>query len=256
MGGKPITCLNLATFPSGKLDDEVLGQIMAGGLEKITEAGAVLAGGHTIEGDEPVYGLSVTGIVHPDKIWKNSGAREGDVLILTKAIGSGVLLNANIKKWVSLPAMEACIESMTTLNKNAAEILSQFDIHGATDITGFGLTGHAYEMARGAGLQFHIEIDKIPVMAESLEMYRKGMSTGVNAQNRLLVEQYHVVEKEMPDWHREILYDPQTNGGLLVALPESEADEAMQKLHDGGVFDAARIGRVFHLTTNTYLVFK
>jgi len=142
MGGQPIACLNLVSFPSKKLPPEVLHKIVAGALSKITEAGAVLAGGHSVEDDEPKFGLSVTGIVHPDKFWTNQGAQPGDVLILTKPVGSGVLFNANLKKWVSKEAMDACLSILITLNRTAAEVMAGFDIHAATDVTGFGLAGH------------------------------------------------------------------------------------------------------------------
>jgi len=147
MGGKPITCINLAAFPSKKLGPEILQGIVAGALSKITESGAVLAGGHTIEDDEPKFGLAVTGIVHPKKYWSNAGAKPGDVLILTKPIGSGVLFNANLKGWVSEGALNECISTISTLNKTAAEIFSNFEIHAVKDITGFGLAGHGFERA-------------------------------------------------------------------------------------------------------------
>ncbi|MDP4858414.1 MAG: selenide, water dikinase SelD, partial [Desulfobacterales bacterium] len=153
MGGRPITCLNLAGFPSKKLGLDVLNQIVAGGLSKITEAGAVLAGGHTTEDEEPKYGLAVTGIVHPLRFWSNAGARPGDALVLTKPLGSGVLFNANLKGWVSTEALTECLTVITQLNRTAAEIMQGFEIHAATDITGFGLSGHAFEMARGSQVQ-------------------------------------------------------------------------------------------------------
>jgi selenide,water dikinase len=187
MGGRPVTCLNLVGFPSKKLEQDVLNQIVAGGLSKITEAGAVLAGGHTIDDDEPKFGLAVTGVVHPEKYWTNSGAQPGDRLILTKPIGSGVIFNANLKNWVSAAALSECLAIITELNKTAAEILQQFNVHAATDITGFGLAGHAYEMAAASGVCLQLEIDRVPIMDEALAMYERGMSTGVNRSIRQLV---------------------------------------------------------------------
>lgn len=256
MGGRPVTCLNLVGFPAGKLDQKILHRIVAGALSKITEAGAVLAGGHTTEDLEPKFGLSVTGIVHPDRYWANSGAKEGDLLILTKPLGSGVLFNANIKNLVSEAAMEACIETLTTLNRKAAEVMAEFAIHGATDITGFGIAGHGYEMATGSGVRLEIEMDALPVMAEALAMYEKGVSTGVNAYNRQMVEKGARFDRELPAWHREIVYDPQTSGGLMVSVPAEQAESLLAALHAGGVEDAKLIGRVTRRTDETCLVFR
>ncbi len=256
MGGRPVTCLNLVGFPAGKLDQEILHRIVAGALSKITEAGAVLAGGHTTEDLEPKFGLSVTGIVHPDRYWANSGAKEGDLLILTKPLGSGVLFNANIKKLVSTAAMEACIGTLTTLNRKAAEVMAEFTIHGATDITGFGIAGHGYEMAAGSGVRLEIEMDALPVMAEALKMYEKGVTTGVNAYNRQMVERHTRFDRKLPAWHREIVYDPQTSGGLMVSVPEEQAESLLDALHAGGVADAKLVGCVTRRTDEICLVFR
>lgn len=256
MGGRPVTCLNLAGFPSKKLDQETLNQIIAGGLSKITEAEAVLAGGHTIDDDEPKYGLAVTGIVHPDEYWTNTGARPGDILILTKPIGSGVLFNANLKNWVSSQALKQCLTVIKSLNKTAAEIMQEFEIHAATDITGFGLSGHAFEMASGSGVRLEFTIDDIPVMQEALEMYAKGVSTGVNRHNRQLVENHLRFEKNIPEWHREIVYDPQTSGGLMVAVPRSQGHELITALKAAGVEQSCIIGNVQKTHGTVSLVFK
>lgn len=244
MGGRPIAALNLASFPADQLPLETLGQIIAGALSKIHEAGATLVGGHTTEDEEPKFGLSVTGIVHPDKIWRNVGAQPGDKLILTKPIGSGVLFNANQKNWVSPEAMAACLEVITTLNKRAAEILGEYTIHACTDVTGFGLSGHAFGMAKGSGVTLHFNLETIPVMAEALEMYRKGMTTGVNLSNRALVHGHHHFQRDLPNWRKEIVYDPQTSGGLLVAVPEGEAESLLAALTEGGVPLASIVGEV------------
>lgn len=256
MGGRPITCLNLAGFPSKKLDAEFLNKIVAGGLTKITEAGAVLAGGHTIDDDEPKYGLSVTGIVHPQKYWTNAGAQPGDSLVLTKPIGSGVIFNANLKGWVSTAALDECIATITALSRVAAETMQSFDIHSTTDITGFGLAGHAFEMARGSQARLEISIDAVPLMREALEMYKRGMSTGVNSQNRQLVEKYLRFDRELPAWHAEIIFDPQTSGGLLISLPEQQSWKLVNALHQQGVGAARLIGRVDILEDETYLIIK
>jgi len=250
MGGVPITALNLVGFPSKDLPMAHLERIIAGALDKIHEAGAVLAGGHSTEDDEPKFGLSVTGTVHPDKVWKNSGARPGDALLLTKPLGSGVLFNANRKGWVSKEAMAACLDTIITLNKAAAEVLHGYEVHACTDVTGFGLAGHGYEMAAGSGVTLRIPLDGLPLMDEAIAMYQRGMTTGVNKSNAQLVAG-HVrfgdgVGGSKP-WDakaREIVYDPQTSGGLLVALPSAQADAALADLHARGVADARRIGEV------------
>jgi selenide,water dikinase len=244
MGGKPLVCLNLVGFPSGELDQEVLQQIVAGSLSKITEAGAVLGGGHSTEDEEPKFGLSVAGIVHPDKVWTNSGAEVSDALVLTKPIGSGVLFNANRKGWVSLAAMDACLETITTLNKTAATIMKDFPIHAVTDVTGFGLAGHGFEMAQGSGVALRISIDTVPIMDEALAMYERGMTTGVNETNRQLVAERMLFERTVPRWREEIFMDPQTSGGLLVSVSQSRADDLVAALHEAGVGAARRIGTV------------
>ncbi len=256
MGGRPVTCINLAAFPSGKLPAKDLHQIVAGALSKITEAGAVLAGGHTIEDDEPKFGLAVTGVVHPDKIWRNAGAQPGDALILTKPIGSGVLFNANLKGWVSPDSLQACLAALTELNRGAVEALERFDVHAGTDVTGFGLAGHAFEMARGSAVTLEITFDQIPTMTDALKMYRKGMSTGVNKHNRALVEAQSRFDPAMSTRRREIVFDPQTSGGLLVALPQSQADAALKALHAQGLGAARMIGTVTAVAGDDLLVFK
>ena len=256
MGGKPLTCLNLVGFPAKKLAPDILHGIVEGALSKITEAEAVLAGGHTTDDEEPKFGLAVTGIIHPAKVWRNIGAQPGDVLILTKPIGSGVLFNANRKHWVSEHAMHACLSTITTLNKAAAEVIARFTVHAATDITGFGLAGHALEMARGSGVTLTIHTAAVPIMHEALAMYEKGMRTGVNRANRELISNAARFVCSLPEWHEEIFVDPQTSGGLLVAVPASQGQTLLTALHDSGVAHATLIGEVGPLTDSAYLLFK
>ena len=189
------------------------------------------------------------------RFWSNAGARPGDVLVLTKSLGSGVLFNANLKGWVSTAALTECLTVITQLNRTAAEIMQGFEIHAATDITGFGLSGHAFEMARGSQVQLRLSIGALPIMREALEMYERGMSTGVNLHNRRLVENHIRFENELPTWHREIVYDPQTSGGLMVAVPEQHGWELVTTLLQAGVAPAAVIGRVDRLEDGTYLIF-
>jgi len=254
MGGEPKACLNLVCFPSNKLPPEDLQQIVAGALNKITEAGAVLAGGHSVEDDEPKFGLSVVGTVHPDRYWRNGGALEGDVLVLTKPLGSGVLFNANLKKWVSDSAMRSCIDILICLNRGAAEAMKHFDIHAVTDVTGFGLGGHALEMAQSSGAVLRIMINDLPVMTEALAMYQKGMSTGVNRFNELMIKDHLSFEADVPDWHKQIIYDPQTSGGLLAALPEDQAPDLLKALAQQKTPAASIIGRVERGTGDGQLI--
>lgn len=256
MGGRPVTCLSLAGFPSKKLDLQMLRQIVAGALDKITEAGAVLAGGHTVEDDEPKFGLAVNGIVHPERYWANSGAQPGDALILTKPVGSGVLFNANLKKWVSPEAMAECVQIIKTLNKRAAEIMGDFEIHAATDVTGFGLAGHGFEMAKNSHVALEIHVNRLPVMREALEMYERGMSTGMNGPNRELVKNHVLFGDSYPGSHLEIVFDPQTSGGLLAALPADQAENLINELMEGDGTGAQMIGAVEPLKGSNYLVFR
>ena len=254
MGGEPKVCLNLVCFPSKKLPSEDLNGIIAGAMDKITEAGAVLAGGHSVEDDEPKFGLSVLGIVHPDKYWRNGGARKGDALVLTKPLGSGVLFNANLKKWVSPGAMQACIDALVHLNKGAAEAMKAFEIHAVTDVTGFGLAGHGLEMAKASGAELSIRMADLPVMDEAFAMYEKGMSTGVNRYNEQLVEQHLRFDASFPEWKKQIIFDPQTSGGLLVALPAEQAVDLVEALNGVPTPAAAVIGEVSNVAEEGRLI--
>ncbi len=254
MGATPVMCLNLVSFPSQKLPMETLHQIVKGALSKITEAGAVLAGGHSIEDDEPKFGLAVTGTVHPQRYWANTGAQPGDVLILTKPVGSGVLFNANLKGWVSKEALDKCIETLIRLNRTAAEVLSQFDVHAATDITGFGLAGHGMEMAKGSDVTLVLDGDSVPIMDEALAMYEKGMTTGVNAHNRKVVEDHFKFAQKLKPWEEEIFFDPQTSGGLLVSIPAANGEEALKALAVQGETEARIVGEVRPLKNTTHVL--
>jgi len=244
MGGEPKVCLNLLCFPSTKLPHEDLGQIIAGALDKITEAGAVLAGGHSVEDDEPKFGLSVIGLVHPQHYWSNAGAQQGDALVLTKPLGSGVLFNANLKDWVSDAAMKSCVDALICLNQDAAETMKKYDIHAATDVTGFGLGGHGLEMAKASGARLRFQMDALPLFDEALAMYKKGMSTGVNKHNEKLIADYLVYEKDISPEQKQMIVDPQTSGGLMVALPAEQAPELVKELAHIPTPAAAIIGEV------------
>src|SRR5690242_12080548 len=216
MGGKPLTSLALVCFPE-KGDFDVLEQILAGGLSKMMEAGCTVVGGHSIRDEEIKFGYSVTGTVHPSRVLANSGARLGDKLILTKALGTGVI-STGIKKgkareeWV-----DAAIASMTLLNKTGAEVLAKYEVHGMTDITGFGLIGHAREMAIASQVSLRIQSAKVPLLDGALECVRAGYIPGGLKANRDFAECVVKYEPGISEELKTILFDPQTAGGLLIA---------------------------------------
>ena len=255
MGGKPVTCLNLVCFPTGKLDESILHQIIEGAISKISEAGAVLAGGHSTEDPEPKFGLSVTGLVHPEKYWANKGAQPGDLILLTKPIGSGLLFNANLKGAVSSKAMESCISELIQLNRIASEILTNYEINAATDITGFGLAGHSFEMARASKVTFAIDYSKVPVFDEAEAMSRLGFTTGVSASNLEMIEETCDLSK-LEATSRELMVDPQTSGGLLVSVPRDQANSIIKELAEAGLEAAAIIGEVMAYDDQYYLRFS
>jgi selenide,water dikinase len=245
MGGKPITALNLVMFPSKHLDMGVLREILRGGHDKVQEAGASLVGGHTVDDEEPKYGLSVSGIVHPNRIITNAGSRPGDALILTKPLGSGVLFNA--VRSGKLPFAEIERETLpliAALNGRAMEVALEFDLHACTDITGFGIAGHGLEVALGCDASVMLDYAKLPLYPAALDMYARGETTGSNQANRQLVEGKLDLQTSLAKAEEELLYDPQTSGGLLLSLPASQAGELMAKLSDAGVATVARIGEI------------
>lgn len=243
MGGRPITALSLVMFPSKKLGIEVLREILKGGHEKVVESGASLAGGHSVDDLEPKYGLAVTGVVAPDRILTNAGVRPGDALILTKPLGTGVLFNAVRSGRLPWPEIEHVLPKVAFLNRTALDVALAFDIHACTDITGFGILGHVLEMARGSGVGVELFFSKLGFYPNALEMYRKGETTGSNAPNRNLVKDHLEIALQLSAEQQEILFDPQTSGGLLFALPEEQAGQMLEKLAGAGISDARLIGR-------------
>jgi selenide,water dikinase len=231
-------------FPPKKLDKSVLKEILRGGNDKVIEAGASMAGGHSVDDNEPKYGLAVTGIVHPDKILTNCGAQEGDVLILTKPLGSGVLFNACRSKKLSFKELEVILPRVAALNKKALDIALSFDIHSCTDVTGFGIIGHSLEMAIGSRVQINLFYKELPLYPHALEMYRKGETTGSNKANRKLSEGYLEISAKISREEEELLFDPQTSGGLLLSVPESQAKQFINDLRTVGVDTAVNIGEV------------
>jgi selenide,water dikinase len=244
MGGKPLTALNLVMFPSKQLDMGVLKEILRGGSDKIKEAGAAMAGGHSVDDNEPKFGLAITGRVHPDRILTNRGCRAGDALILTKPLGTGVLFNAGRSGKLPYPDLEAVLPLVAALNAKAIETASNFEIHACTDITGFGILGHALEMAKGSGVQIELDYNRLPFYPNALEMYQQGETTGSNQANRKLADGFWKMVHSISLAEEELLFDPQTSGGLLLSLPAAQADDLSAALKEAGVGTAARVGQV------------
>ena len=240
MGGQVKTALNIVCFPE-KSDLNILGEMMRGGAEKVAEAGGVLAGGHSIADSDVKYGLSVMGVVHPDHIYANNTPQTGDCLVLTKRLGVGILCTANRVGEASAEAMEAAITSMTTLNKYAAQCCRAYEIHACTDVTGFSFLGHLHEMMDGAH-SCRIEAGAVPVFSEALRHADEFLLTAAGQRNRNHTGPF-VRFENVPFAMEEVLFDPQTSGGLLVALPKEQAAALVEDLRRGGA-PAAVVGEV------------
>ncbi len=245
MGGKPLTALNVVMFPSKQLDIGLLADILKGSHDKVEEAGACLVGGHTVDDEEPKFGLCVNGVVHPDKLIRNVGAKPGDKLILTKPIGSGVLFNAvRSGKFPYRELERETLPLIAELNGPAIDAAESFTIHACTDITGFGIAGHILEMAAGSQVSISLSFASMPIFSGALDMYHKGETTGSNKANRNLSAAHLKIRTELSSAAEEILFDPQTSGGLLLAVPEDQADGALRAIIERGAETAAIIGEV------------
>ena len=245
MGGEPRLALNIMAVPA-ELPKEAVHQILRGGYEKAYEAGAIITGGHSILDSEPKYGLAVTGFVHPDKVLTNSGARDGDVLLLTKPLGIGILTTAAKVDLASEETMKYAVELMTTLNKAARDAMVRYRAHACTDVTGFGLLGHSCEIAQGSGVELHIDVDSIDLIPEALELARTGILPEGMYRNRNFAEE-HVDPGKVELAKQDMLYDPQTSGGLLIAVHPDDAKALYDELKKT-VPSAQRIGRVREYT--------
>jgi selenide, water dikinase len=242
MGGTPKTALNMVGYPIKKLGGDMLAEILRGGSDKIKESGAVLIGGHSIDDQEPKYGLSVTGIVHPKKFWKNVGARSGQVLVLTKPIGVGIQ-TTGIKRGAVTPEQEKVVtELMAMLNKKAAEVLSDFSPSAVTDVTGFGLLGHGREMASGSHVSLVIHLHKVPILDGTLQLAKDGVVPGGTKANHNWLDKDIDYQDITPE-EQLILCDAITSGGLLIALDPSEAERYIHALKAAGQ-DSWMIGEV------------
>jgi selenide,water dikinase len=244
MGGKPLTALNVVCFPKDTLDFSILRQVLKGGFDKIHEAGVILIGGHTVDDPELKYGLAVTGVIHPAKVVHNNTARAGDVLILTKPLGTGIISTAIKRGAASKAAIKRVTESMTNLNRAASEAMLEVGVSACKDITGFGLLGHACEMIEGTKVGMEINAAAVPLFPEAIEYYEKGMVAGGLKRNRDYRKNMVDFAAKVPDYLKDILFDPQTSGGLLIAVPKTKAPRLLQKLHERGVKEAVIIGKV------------
>lgn len=243
MGGKPITALNIVAFPITKLDKSILSEILRGAGDKLREAGVTLVGGHSIDDQEPKFGLAVTGIVHPDKVRTNAGAKAGDKLVLTKPIGVGIYTTSLKHGILSDEEIEQVTSIMTTLNKTAAEVMSSFEVHATTDVTGFGLLGHATEMAKASGSGIRIFADQVPVLPRTKELAEAGKIPGGTKSNYAHVADAVIYSEKLDQLDRYILCDAVTSGGLLIAISANEAEQLVDEMNTKGV-KATIIGEV------------
>jgi len=251
MGGKPVSALNIVCFPLC-LSTEILAEILRGGADKVLEAGAVIVGGHTVDDNEPKYGLSVTGLVHPSKVLKNYGSKAGEVVILTKPLGTGII-NAAIKgQIVSDNAYEKAVKVMSTLNKYAAEIMVNHNISACTDITGFGFLGHSYEMASASKVTIKYYKEKIPYIAEAKKYAEMGLVPEGTYNNRAYLEDKCSLNN-LPVWLEDILFDPQTSGGLLFTLSAEDGRKIIKELEVLEI-ESAIVGEVIALGNKSIIV--
>lgn len=250
MGGKPILALNIVCFPSCSI--ETLGDILKGGADKVMEAGAVVIGGHTVDDTEPKYGLSVTGIVHPNKVWKNYGSNIGDVVIITKPIGVGIVTMAIKGEKASKEAYDKAVKIMTTLNKYAGEKILKYNISACTDITGFGLMGHAYEMASASKISFKLHSKDVPYIDEAEEYAKMGLVPVRAYTNRQYIKDKYEF-KNVPDWMQDMLFDPQTSGGLLFTCSREESEGIIKELEKLDL-PSSVIGEVIEQQGENYII--
>ena len=242
MGGDPKTCMNIVCFPKGKMDISILGEILKGGADKVIESGAVIIGGHSIIDEEIKYGMSVTGVIHPDKIFRNVGVQEGDALILTKPLGTGIVTTALKRGKASEESVNEAVQSMTTLNAAASFVARKHKVHAVSDVTGFGIMGHAQEMASGSGVTLVIESAKLPLLKSAVRLAEKGYITGGCKRNREYLSDKMTIDKSIREGLVEIALDPQTSGGLLLAVAKRHAAKLLDDLHAAGVKHAVEVG--------------
>lgn len=242
MGGTPLTAMNIVGFPVPLVEQGILTDVLNGAAAIVSEAGAAIVGGHSIENKEPIFGMSITGQVNPNEIWKNKGAQVGDVLVLTKRIGTGLMNNA-LKADLFPTGTAQAIASMSTLNRVAAEVAHHFTIHACTDVTGFSLMGHSVEMASASDVTIHIKAYDVPLFDDVIEAAQMGLVPAASYGNRKAITDVQVDTNLDGVW-TDILFDPQTSGGLLFSVPATEGPDLVKALHDAGVECATIVGAV------------
>ena len=244
MGGTPKTAMNLVAFPVKDMDISILRQIIQGGVDKMNEAGVVLVGGHSVEDKELKYGLSVTGFIRPDRVLTKKNLQMGDCLILTKPLGTGIISTAIKGGLASNEIIDTVTQLMATLNRDAAKVMQDYPVHACTDITGFGLLGHIVEMVKDSGLGIRIHAKSIPILLETLNYAGMGLMPAGAYKNREFYEPFVEMLPTVDRLVQDVLYDPQTSGGLLICLDRDNADGLLQSLKEKGIHGAAMIGEV------------
>jgi selenide,water dikinase len=242
MGAEPRTVLNIVGFPRGNLDLEVLTEIIRGGAERARKAGAVVIGGHSIIDAELKYGMAVTGVVHPERVIRNVGVRAGDALVLTKPLGTGIITTALKRRVAPAKSVRTAVASMVALNRTASTIMRKFDIHACSDVTGYGLLGHTLEMARGTRVTITLESDRLPLLDDAVRLAEGGSLTGGCGRNRAYLKDKVAIETAIRAGLVEVAFDPQTSGGLLIALPRRDAPGLVSELHRRGMKAAGIVG--------------
>jgi selenide, water dikinase len=252
MGGTPITVMNIVCFPSNDMDESVLTETLKGGLDKIDESGATLVGGHTVDDPEFKYGLSVTGIAHPDKVLTNCSAQKGDWIVLTKPVGTGIMSTAIKAKIAKKENIKEAFKIMSMLNKGAANVMSQFKINACTDVTGFGLAGHLLEMAKGSKKAVRLDTKKVPLLNNVLDFANMGMVPGGAHKNRKFFKKLIQVDESIDRALLDLMFDPQTSGGLLISLEKSQSKAFIDKMATSGQ-KAWIIGEILHDSDSGFL---
>lgn len=252
MGGTPVTVMNIVCFPSSDLPEDILAQTLKGGQDKINESGAVLVGGHSVDDPEFKYGLSVTGIVHPDRVLTNCAARIGDAIILTKPIGTGIMSTAIKAKLAEENQIQEAVAVMSRLNRYAAEVMADFEVHACTDVTGFGLAGHLIEMARGAKKQISLYSQKVPLLKGVLSFANMGLVPAGAHKNRAFFKDLTRVSPGMDRALADLMFDPQTSGGLMISLKKQEAPFCVAQMEKKGI-NARIIGEVSKESSTGFL---
>lgn len=254
MGGKPLTAMNVVCFPTKLLDISVLKDILKGGIDKMSEAGVTLLGGHSIDDAELKYGLSVTGTIHPKRLVTNSGAKVGDKLILTKPLGTGIISTSLKAGMVTEETIAKVTKSMASLNKKASELMQEVEAHACTDITGFGLLGHTCQIAQHSQVGIKVHLDSVPFFTEAEEFAKMGLCPGGLHRNKEFYSEMVDFSSQVPDYMKDMLFDPQTSGGLLISLAPEAAELLMDKLQKAGIQNTAIIGEVVSKPVGKILV--